>query len=230
MKRKNYMLSALFLFLLFLTPLGAEDLPKYFPDGTLDALVILPPPPEEGSPEQKAELAMTKKVSDTRSKAETTIAEFQINLDFFTFASVIGPWFKKESFPETYKIFKRVEFQTKSVTNSGKNFWKKRRPYDADPSIKALKKEKSLTYPSGHSSRGMVYATVLAEVFPEKKEELLKYGRNIGWNRIIAGVHYTSDVHNGRVLGMAIARELIKSPGFKKDLEVMKAEVKAAQR
>ena len=62
-------------------------------------------------------------------------------------------------------------------------------------------KETSAAYPSGHATHGMVYAMILAEIAPEQRPALLQRGREIGWNRVIAGVHYPSDIAAGRVLG-----------------------------
>lgn len=233
MKRKWLLQSITLIAFLLFAPLYAEepkqDIEKYLININPDILSLITPPAKDGSAEQKAELELTKQASRKRTQSEKALAGSQIVLDFFTFSPVIGKWFKKESLPKTCAFFKKVEKTTKSVTNIGKDFWKRKRPYDSDPSIKALKKEKSLSYPSGHSSRGMVYASVLSEIFPDKKEELLEFGRNIGWNRIIAGVHYLSDVYSGRIVGLAIARDLMKNQQFLKDLEEVKEEIRTAQ-
>jgi len=70
---------------------------------------------------------------------------------------------------------------------------------------------------------------VLAEVFPEKKEAILQIGRDIGWDRVLIGKHFLSDIQAGRVLGQAIVRELLASPAFQHDLAEAKAEIRSAQ-
>ena len=225
MNRNFYLKSIVLFILLFTVPLVSENIQGYLAEGSLDPVALLCPPPKDGTPEQKADLATTKRVSSTRTKADVVIAQSQIKLDFFTYAPVIGSWFKEESFPVTTAFFKNVEKETKRVTNISKNYWKRKRPYDVDASIPVIKKEESFSYPSGHSTRGIVYATVLSEIFPEKKDDLLKFGYNVGWYRIIAGVHHSTDIFGGRVLGQAIARELLKSPKFQADLEAVKAEI-----
>jgi acid phosphatase (class A) len=87
--------------------------------------------------------------------------------------------------------------------------------------------EPSFGYPSGHSTRGTVYSLILAEIFPEKSKPILVIGRDIGWDRVLIGKHFTSDVQAGRVLGKAIVRELLASPSFQQDLAEAKAEVLA---
>ena len=89
--------------------------------------------------------------------------------------------------------------------------------------------EKSFGYPSGHSTRGTVEALLLAELFPEHKEAILAIGRNIGWDRVLIGKHFPTDIYAGRVLGQAIVHELQSSPAFQHDFAEARAELQAAQ-
>jgi acid phosphatase (class A) len=52
----------------------------------------------------------------------------------------------------------------------------------------------------------------------------LKRGQEIGWDRVIAGVHFPSDVYAGRVLGQTLAQAMLKSPDFQRRLTQAKAE------
>ena len=72
-------------------------------------------------------------------------------------------------------------------------------------------------------------ALLLAELFPERKEAILAIGRNIGWDRVLIGKHFPTDIYAGRMLGQAIVRELLANPAFQHDLAEAKAEVQAAQ-
>jgi acid phosphatase (class A) len=110
-----------------------------------------------------------------------------------------------------------------------KSYWKRPRPYDMDPTLAFSKMEKSYAYPSGHSTIGTVQALVLAELFPEKRGAILALGRRIGWDRVITGYHFLTDVRAGRVLGQAIVREMMANPAFQHDLAEAKAEIAAAQ-
>ncbi len=88
-------------------------------------------------------------------------------------------------------------------------------------------KDTSYSYPSGHSTRGTLYALVLSEIFPEKKEAILAESRTIGWHRIELAMHFPTDVFAGRVLAQAIVRELKADPAFRHDLAEVKAEIRA---
>lgn len=85
------------------------------------------------------------------------------------------------------------------------------------------------SYPSGHSTRGMADALILAELVPDARQALLDRGRRIGFDRVIAGVHFPSDVVAGRVLGQAIARALLADPRFRTAVKAAQAEIAAAR-
>jgi hypothetical protein len=69
-----------------------------------------------------------------------------------------------------------------------------------------------------------VWSRILAEIFPEKKERLLKRGLQVGEDRVIAGIHFPSDVAAGQKLGDAIADKLLADPQFNEALKQAKAE------
>ena len=58
----------------------------------------------------------------------------------------------------------------------------------------------------------------------------MERGRQIGWNRVVGGMHHPSDIAAGRVLGQAIARALLRDADFKAQLEEVKEEYEAAQK
>jgi hypothetical protein len=92
------------------------------------------------------------------------------------------------------------------------------RPYQYDARLLYGKMEANPGYPSGHATRGWLYALLLERLFPEKREAILEKGREIGWDRVRLGMHFPSDVWAGQVLGQAIWQELMANPTFMKDL------------
>ncbi len=169
------------------------------------------------------------RVYSHHSEQDWALAKSEIDLTIFAFQPAIGPWFQPGKFPKTEALFHEVEAETKAATNPAKDKWKRQRPYQIDPSIAPVAPEKSFSYPSGHSTRGTVYALLLAEIFPDKRDALLEIGRNIGWHRVIAGDHFPTDVVAGRVLGQAIAREFLANRKFQADLTAARQELTAAR-
>jgi acid phosphatase (class A) len=226
-----------FLFLLALVlavPLRAAPASapaSYLADSRTDILTLLAPPPTAGSAEDKADLEAAYAVASTATPEQVALAKDEVKLTPFHFAPAIGPWFQAGKFPKLEALFKEVETESKAVTSKGKKHWQRQRPYIVDPVRfpHAVEHEKptDFSYPSGHSTRGTVYALILAELFPEHREALIAKGREVGWLRVQGGVHYPTDIYAGRVLGQALARDFLASPSFRNDLAAVKAELAA---
>jgi len=218
---------SLILLLGIAAPLFAEG--RYLAPHQPDGVALLSPPPAPDSAEQAADLASTRAVFKARTLTETARAEKDSNLSLFNFAPAIGSSFQPGRFPKMEACFQCVKTNISDVINIPKDHWKRSRPYELDKKLFLGKPESSFSYPSGHSTRGTVQALLLVELFPEKREAILEIGRNIGWDRVLIGKHFPTDVYAGRVLGQAIVRELKTSPAFRQDLAEVKAEVQAAQ-
>jgi acid phosphatase (class A) len=148
----------------------------------------------------------------------------------FNFTPAIGDYFQPGKFPKTEVFFEKVRKDAAAVTDNAKNYYKRPRPFMADPSLENGKLEKSFSYPSGHSTESMVLALVLADLFPDRQEGIIAVSRNIGWHRIQIARHYPTDIFAGRVLARAIVNEMKTNPDFQKDFAEAKAEIAAAQK
>jgi len=193
--------------------------------GHPDGIALLPPPPGPGSSEESADLATVRSVFHGRTPAEEKRAVTDSGLSFSLFTPAIGPAFDLARLPKTDALLRQVKKEIGDIIDTPKKHWKRRRPYQLDPGLSLGQPEESASYPSGHSTRGTVYSLVLAEIFPDHKEDILAIGRDIGWDRVVIGKHFPTDIYAGRVLGTAIVRELLKSPGFQRDLAEAQAEV-----
>lgn len=230
------MKTRLLVLTLSLLALGAAPLrageAKYLRAGQPDARVLLAPPAAAKSGEGRAELEATFAVHAAAAPELVARAADENKLTIFHFAPAIGAWFAPGKFPKTEALFKEVEAEAKAVTDDAKNYFKLPRPYHVAPERfpHAIEHEDPThySYPSGHATRGTVFAAVLAELFPERREALLAKGRETGWLRVIGGVHYPSDVFAGRVLGQALAREFLHSEKFQADFAAARAEIAAA--
>jgi acid phosphatase (class A) len=201
---------------------------NYLPPGQPDAVVLLAPPPLPGSAEQDADMAEVVAVQRACTTNEAAIAFSEKKFSIFTFTPAIGSFFQPGHFPKTEAFFQRVQAEASATTDVAKNHWKRPRPYTLDPSLASGKLEKSFSYPSGHSTEGMVLALLLADLFPDKQDAILEIGRNIGWHRVEIARHYPTDIYAGRTFARAIVREFKTSPTFQDDFAQVKAELAQA--
>ncbi|HLF11836.1 MAG TPA: phosphatase PAP2 family protein [Gammaproteobacteria bacterium] len=84
----------------------------------------------------------------------------------------------------------------------------------------------SYSYPSGHSTFGAMTAILLAEMVPEKREQLYERGWEYGDMRIIGGVHFPSDVEAGRILASMVVALMMQNDRFQTDLAAARAELR----
>jgi len=216
------------LFTLFLAgaPLRAADL-HYLPDGEPDAVALLAPPPLPDSVEQAADLAEVESACHAAPSNDLARAEGEKKFTVFTFAPVIGDFFRPGQLPKTEEFFRLLQKDAAMVTDTAKEHWRRPRPYTVDPSLAAGKLEKTFSYPSGHSTESMVLGLVLADLFPDHRDALIAVAREIGWHRIELGRHYPTDIYAGRVFAQAIVREMKRNAEFQKDFAAVKAEIAA---
>ena len=63
---------------------------------------------------------------------------------------------------------------------------------------------KTASYPSGHSTQGVLIAKVLSDKYPKAKSAFNKTAKNISYSRRVAHAHYKSDSDMGEKLGAAM--------------------------
>ncbi|MFY9190570.1 MAG: phosphatase PAP2 family protein [Lawsonella sp.] len=59
------------------------------------------------------------------------------------------------------------------------------------------------SYPSGHTNRAYIKGIILATMLPEIAPQLMARASEVGYNRIVMGVHYPLDVIAGRITSTA---------------------------
>jgi acid phosphatase (class A) len=201
---------------------------KYLTKDQVDATIsLLSPPPVDGSPEQQGEIKTLLELQKNRTPELVARAEHNSKLTGMLFADVLGDWFNAKDLPLTQKMLADAGLEVKAVYSVGKAKFHRNRPFITDPSIHATMPETGFSYPSGHATGGMAYALILAEMFPEHKDELLAKGRQIGEDRELAGVHYPSDVAAGQKVGAEIAKQLLANPEFHAEMEKALDEIHA---
>lgn len=174
-------------------PLRAADA-KYLRAGQVDVIALFAPPSTPDFPEGRVELEATFAIHMGVAATQRARASDENKLIIVHFAPAIGPWFVPGRYPKTEALFKEVEAEAKAVTDEARKDYKCRRPYHFAPERfpHSIEHEDPThySYPSGHSTRGTVFAALLAELFPEERAALFAIGREVGWLPVIGGVHY----------------------------------------
>jgi acid phosphatase (class A) len=221
---------AIILFALSIAPLSALAELTYLTPGKPDAAVLLAPPPLPDSPEQAADMDEVRTVYHAAGRNDIAAAYSEKKFSVFNFTEAVGSFFVETNLPKTAAFFEKVQKDAETVTDLGKDHFRRPRPFTTDPSLANGKLEKSFSYPSGHSTETMVLGLVLAEADPAQHDAILAHARLMGWHRIEIARHYPTDIYAGRVLAQAIVRDLNQSAAFQKELAAVAAEIAAAQK
>jgi acid phosphatase (class A) len=184
----------------------------------------LPPPPND-SAQTKAELAWVLTLQSTRTDADIARAKVENTPSLTPYAEVIGPWFTKEKLPKTYTLFANLTTQGFDYCNAVKPDYVRPRPATVDPRIKPLFEETDSSYPSGHAISSMLFALVLSDLLPDLKPQIIARAQQIGFDRVLAGMHYPSDITAGQYIGQMLARTVYSNQDFKADLAAARAEL-----
>lgn len=106
-------------------------------------------------------------------------------------------------------------------TEPAKRFYKYARPYRWSSSVvlaptlvPAISTDPTTDggFISGHTAEALRNAVVMAYLVPERFQEMLSRGMELGENRILAGMHSPLDVIGGRMLGIASAAANLYAP------------------
>jgi membrane-associated phospholipid phosphatase len=141
----------------------------------------------------------------------------------------MGPNFRTENLPLTTQLFQHVYQDGNAATLAAKNFFKRTRPFVIDPEIKILVVQPpDFSYPSNHSTFGNEAGILLADMVPENAVAIFARAADYAHNRVVAGVHFPTDVEAGHVAASVIDNTLLHNPRFEADFARAKAEVRTA--
>lgn len=184
--------------------------------------VKLAPPPAAGSAEDKSDLAAVHEWQAKRSPAECARAAVEAeHPDYDAFFGAMSP-FPRPLPTQAAEFFQHVRADAFHAADRFKRDYDRTRPYGRDGTLHPCiptPKGGRYSYPSAHAMLARVLGLVLSDLMPARRAEFLARADEIGWDRVIGGVHHPSDIAAGKVLAEEIHSELLKSPAFRADLE-----------
>ena len=164
-------------------------------------------------------------------RGKQAVADAACTLEYITgiYSEPFGMEISKKNTPEIWTLLDRTLTTACLCKDKAKNQLMRRRPFvqfneptpvpeDED----ALRNNSS--YPSGHTTMGWSIALVLAEINPERQDEILKRGYEYGESRVIVGFHYQSDVDAARAITSILINQLNGNEAFRKQLAKAKEE------
>ena len=226
--RRTPWLPVVFLVVAFAGQAAAAEA-TFLAPGHPDLTKLLAPPPAPSSMEQYGDLAGVLALQKTRTSGQTQQALADDTAGTFGFADVLGPSFSAERLPKVAALFEKIRGDAVVVANAGKDTWNRPRPYTVSTAVEPVgEKPSGSSYPSTSSVVGYLTAIMLANMVPEKSAALYARGREFGYNRVILGVHFPTDIEAGRLAGTVVAAALWENAAFVTEFAAAKAELRQA--
>lgn len=195
----------------------------------LDFRSLLPAPPATGSLAAEVDLAAVLQVQAWRTAEQVAWAKAVEKDNVFNHAEILGAWFTPERLPATAAFFRRIGEDMRLLDGSAKKPFLRPRPTAVDPRVEpCVTVPASTSYPSGSGMQAEVWARLLAEILPARRDALLARAQRAGWGRVIGGVHFPSDIVAGARLGDAYLAAARRNAAFRAAFEACRAEVSAA--
>ncbi len=216
-------------------PMAPKHVLKYLAPEDLDPVTLLPPPPADGSDQQKAEVAEVLHMQQTATKERLDQAVWDDRHESSElWIPTLGPiGFDLTKLPATAAMLDAVMAERDAAADVVKVYYGRKRPWTFDQNIsvcEAAGKNGSQVraYPSGHGTLSYAQGIVLARLMPSKGQLIMARAEDFAESRMICGVHSRSDIRASAVLGTTLGTLLLHNAGFKPLLDAARAELAAA--
>lgn len=205
-----------------------------------NSLELLPAPPAPGSIlflNDEAQYEWGKMQRDT-PRGDQAVSDARVggNGVPMAFSDAFGVEISKESTPEIHKLVINMREDAGDLaTRHAKEHYMRVRPFSfyQEATCNPEQQQELSTngsYPSGHTAIGWATALVLAEINPDRQDEILQRGYQMGQSRVICGYHFQSDVDAARLVASGVVARLHANDAFMKQLEKAKEEFNSLQK
>jgi acid phosphatase (class A) len=221
--------------------------PHYQFSSQINIVDLLPPPPAADSPAQLADLQAVLE-AQRAAHADGTLAHAvaDVQQSCGRFSDALGDDLTSNSNSKLLAFLDQSALKGALISGPAKRYWKRTRPYAYSAAVERLGdmapqstaapeiKERAAdalahsSYPSGHATFGTICAILLAEMVPEKRDALFARNRDYDHSRMIVGAHFPTDLEAGRIAGTLGAQLLLQNPGFRRELDQARSNLRAA--
>jgi acid phosphatase (class A) len=209
-------------------PAAAPKAAYYIDPTVMNLPALISDPPAVGSAANNAQLAELHRIQKSRTPAQIAAAKAdEAEEDIFVYKTIFGPDFNPGMLPLTTDLGSHVKNEQSVAGAALKSTFQRVRPYNTDKTLHPVcaVTEVPNSYPSGHALTGYLEGLTLAELVPEKHDEILARADDYARNRMVCGVHYPSDIEASRRVAYVVFGYMLSTPKFQQDLAAAKAEM-----
>lgn len=171
---------------------------------SLNSRCPLPPPPPNGGTETVLELNHLVELQTSSTDEER---EYAVRMDIlrnhYEMWTTEATRITGEKYE--YDFFRKISTCIDGYLNYMKLKYDRPRPYQLAPMMGKrldmfIEEPGTASYPSGHAMDAWTFAMVLSKKHPSQEREFYGIAHSIGLSRMVAGVHFPSDIRAGKML------------------------------
>ena len=162
-----------------------------------------------------------KNESNKTKKEVEYLKKLKQNKEFVTASDdILGrfkTYFKENNIDYPVMLVEDLLNGSKNFIMKLKYFYNRPRPVqiaknlNIDFGIIDLKSAKTPAYPSGHTAQSYLIAKVLSDLYPKHKDKLIKIAEEISKSRMVAKVHFPTDIKFGKKIGIDLFKQYKKN-------------------
>jgi len=216
-------------------PMTPKHVLAYLSPADLDPVTLLPPPPADGSDQQKAEVEEVLRMQQTASQDRLNQAVWDDrNESSALWIPTLGPiGFDLTKLPATAAMLDAVMAERDAGADVVKVYFGRSRPWTFNDNISVCEAagrngSPVRSYPSGHGTLAYAQGIVLARLMPGQGQTIMARAEDFAESRMYCGVHSRSDIRASAVLGTTIGTLLLHNEKFAPLLDAARAELAAA--
>ncbi len=209
---------------------------SYLDMSMLAASHRLAPWPPDGSAQAQADIDAVLREQATRAASDLAEARLDANrgpLPWAQDVAALGPAFDPARLPRTMALLLAVNDDVRAVNRAANAAcgWRLR-PQQVNAQVQpgiALGRIDTPSYPSARATSSAVWALLLSQLWPDRRAALQAQAARTAHLRVLAGLHFPSDIEASQALATAVWRILQRNPVFVAELNAARREVRAAQ-
>lgn len=210
-----------------------RDVTHYLARSSGESAFTVQAPPAASSLTTRKELDELLALQAARTEADVEAARADRKTRIERFYGALGiDEANAPSLPKLRRLANRVEDDVRIHVRVAKKSFRRLRPYVVESRLEPCigDVQDDLSYPSGHSAFAWAMVGILKLMVPEKADVLERRGEEFARQRMVCGVHFSSDLAAGKFMAETMIGEMSRLPGFRAELNGAAAELRAALR
>jgi acid phosphatase (class A) len=219
-------------------PAAPDPTRGFLPAGYVNLIDVLLPAPIAQEPRGVADREVYKITRALKGTSRWQMAVDDVSTDTASmmrgFACAARINMTPANAPKTAALLERASRDALSAANGVRTFYKKRRPFLADPGETCEAQTDSLSlsydYPAPAATRGWTWALILSELVDDRAAAILARGRAFGESGVVCGVHTMSAVEAGRMAADATMAVTHTEPPYQDAVVAARRELDALRK